>query len=123
MKHVIRYNHALRVLARRLRNHSTLTELMLWKELKGKKLRGYEFHRQKPIDKYIVDFYCPRLHLAIEVGDEIHYAHQAKDRLRQKKIEAVGVHILQFTNVEVKETIKDVVQTIEKWIDNFEYNN
>jgi very-short-patch-repair endonuclease len=63
---IIPYNHKLKQLARNLRNNSTLAEVLLWRELKGKQVRGYDFHRQKPIDKYIVDFYCPDLLLAIE---------------------------------------------------------
>ena len=48
-----------------MRNNSTKTEILLWKFLKGKQLRGYDFHRQKPIDEFIVDFFCP----GFNVGD------------------------------------------------------
>jgi very-short-patch-repair endonuclease len=123
MKNIIHYNHALKELARRLRNNSTLSEILLWKELKSKKMRGYDFHRQKPVDKYIVDFYCPRLHLAIEIDGVSHFAHQSKDRLRQKNIEALGIHFLRFDDSEVKRDMKGVLKIIEEWIDNFEFQN
>ena len=54
----IYYDPKLKKLARELRNNSTLAEIMLWNEIKGRRLRGYQFMRQKPIEKYIVDFFC-----------------------------------------------------------------
>lgn len=64
---IIPYNPALKEKARELRNNSTKTEILLWLNLKGKQMRGYDFHRQKPIDNYIVDFFCNELMLAIEI--------------------------------------------------------
>ena len=60
-KNILPYNPALKEKARELRNNSTKTEILLWRFLKGKQLRGYDIHRQKPIDKYIVDFFCTDL--------------------------------------------------------------
>ena len=51
--------------SRELRKNSTLAEILLWNELKGRKMLGYQFMRQKPIDKYIVDFYSSKLKLII----------------------------------------------------------
>ena len=48
-------------MARALRNNMTLSEVLLWQELSGKKVAGYDFDRQRPIDDYIVDFYCKEL--------------------------------------------------------------
>ena len=64
---IIPYNPALKEKARELRNNSTKTEIMLWMYLKGKQMKGYDFHRQKPLDEYIVDFFCNELLLAIEI--------------------------------------------------------
>ena len=61
------YNPKLKLLARKLRNNSTYAEVLLWNQLKNKKLNGYDFHRQKPIDNYILDFFCYDLMLGIEV--------------------------------------------------------
>lgn len=55
---IIYYNPKLKQLARKLRNNSTLSEILLWKYLKEKQMMGYDFHRQKPLDEYIVDFFC-----------------------------------------------------------------
>ncbi len=63
---IISYNPKLKQFARDLRNNSTLSEILLWRQIKGQKL-GYEFHRQVPIDEFIVDFYCHELKLVIGV--------------------------------------------------------
>jgi very-short-patch-repair endonuclease len=55
---IIPYDPELKQLAHELRNKSTLSEVLLWKHLKGKQIQGYDFHRQKPLDQYIVDFFC-----------------------------------------------------------------
>lgn len=55
-----------------LRKNSTFSEVLLWQHLKGKQLLGYDCHRQKRIDQFIVDFYCPRLKLVIEIDGSSH---------------------------------------------------
>jgi len=84
---IIPYNPKLKPLAKKLRNNMTLSEVLLWNELKGKRILGYDFDRQKPIDNYIVDFYCKELFLAIEVDGDSHYHDDApiKDAIRQKR--------------------------------------
>ena len=84
------YNPKLKKLARRLRNNMSLPEILLWNQLKGKKL-GYDFHRQKPIDNYIVDFFCPKLKLIIEVDGEVHKDKGEDDIERQSKLESVKI--------------------------------
>ncbi|HTX86499.1 MAG TPA: DUF559 domain-containing protein [Candidatus Nanoarchaeia archaeon] len=69
------YDPRLNQYARDLRKHGTFSEVLLWKKLQGKQMLGYKFRRQRPIDNYIIDFYCPDLKLAIEIdgvkhGDE-----------------------------------------------------
>ncbi len=121
MKKLIYYNPRLKELARRLRNSSTLSEILLWNELKGKKIRGYDFHRQKPIENFIVDFYCPRLNLAIEIDGESHFANEIKDKTRQKDIESLGINFLRFDDLEIKRDMEGVLKSIEEWIENYEY--
>jgi very-short-patch-repair endonuclease len=62
----------LKVLARELRRNMTLSEVLLWKELKNKSVLGYDFDRQRPIGNFIVDFYCKELALAIEIDGDTH---------------------------------------------------
>jgi len=69
---IIPYNPKLKLLARGLHNNSTLAEVLLWNQIKSKKLHDYQFLRQKPLDKYIVDFFCYELMLAIEIDGESH---------------------------------------------------
>jgi very-short-patch-repair endonuclease len=83
----IHYNPRLKETARMLRKNMTLGEILLWKELKGKKLLGYDFHRQKPIDDYVFDFYCPMLKLIVEIDGDSHDGKEEADRLRQTKLE------------------------------------
>ncbi len=116
-RRIIHYDPQLKERARELRNNSTLSEILLWRVLKGKQIRGYDFHRQKPIDKYIVDFYCPDLFLAIEIDGFSHFGKGVYDDHRQKRIESLGVHFLRFTDSDVKTDLCGVVTAIEQWID------
>jgi len=83
----IQYNPKLKNLARNLRNNSTKAEIILWKYLKRKKLRGYDFHRQKPIENSIVDFFCNNLMLAIELDGYTHGFEEVlvKDEIKEKR--------------------------------------
>ena len=71
--------------ARELRKNLTPAETLLWKNLKGKKINGFDFDRQKPIDRFIVDFYCKILKLAIEVDGQSHDFKIEYDLKRQKR--------------------------------------
>ena len=112
----IHYKSYLKELARKLRNNSTLGEVLLWQELKGAALMGLDFHRQKPLDNFIVDFYCPELMLAIEVDGDSHDYGFDEDKARQRRLEALGVHFLRFTDKEVKRDMANVLRTIEGWV-------
>lgn len=112
----VKYNPRLVLLARSLRNNSTLSEVILWQQLKGKKVLGFDFHRQKPIDEYIVDFFCPRLMLAIEIDGSSHSGKSGEDRTRQEKLESLGVRFLRFQDNAVKQDLHGVISIIRDWI-------
>ncbi len=114
---LIPYNPALKEKARELRNNSTNTEILLWSFLKGRQLRGYDFHRQKPIDEYIVDFFCSELMLAVEIDGISHVYKEKYDSERQTKLEKLGVRFLRFDDDYVFYNCDGVIKTIEKWID------
>jgi very-short-patch-repair endonuclease len=118
----IYYNPILKHRSQNLRNNSTLGEILLWQQLKGRKMKGYQFMRQKPINNYIVDFYCSKLHLIIEVDGETHLLEGAreKDEQRQNKLESLGLQFLRFDDLEVKQNIENVLIRIEEWIIEFE---
>jgi very-short-patch-repair endonuclease len=113
----IYYNPKLKQLARNLRNNSTFSEVLLWDELKKRKMLGYQFMRQKPIGNYIVDFFCSSLKLIIEIdGDSTHKHKLTEDIERQEWLEELGLTVLRFDDSEVKNDIPNVLYTIEKWI-------
>ena len=109
---IIPYNPKLKELARKLRNNSTLAEVLLWQNIKGKSY-GYEFHRQVPIDEYIVDFYCHELHLAIEIDGYTHDYNFDYDETRQKRLESLGITFVRFNDKDVKKNINDVLRGLE----------
>lgn len=114
---IIPYNPKLKQLARNLRNNSTKSEVILWTYLKGKQIKGYDFHRQKPIGNYIIDFFCNELMLAIEIDGESHYGNEEIDKIRQQEIEKFGIYFLRFDDNEIFYNLENVIRTIESWID------
>ena len=75
-----------------------------------------EFHRQKPIDEYIVDFYAADLMLAVEVDGDSHVLKGAEDDIRQRRLEELGVTLLRFDDALVKADLDAVVRAIDSWI-------
>jgi len=102
---------------RHLRKHPTVAETRLWQELRRKQMRGYSFYRQRPLDQYIVDFYCPDLMLAIEVDGDSHAGQFDADLERQQCLQSLGVHFLRFSNLNVLRDMDNVLRTIEGWIE------
>lgn len=115
-KKIIPYNPELKELAKKLRNNSTLSEVLLWEHLKGKQILGCDFDRQKPIDNYIVDFFCNKLMLAIEIDGDTHNYKAEEDQERQERLEKVGIRFLRFNDVDIKQNIDGVMVAIENWI-------
>ncbi|MCX6333634.1 MAG: endonuclease domain-containing protein [Bacteroidia bacterium] len=108
-----------------LRKKMTLTEKIMWEELKNTKLFKVKFRRQHPIDIFIVDFYCHELKLAIEIDGEIHLKEEIKeyDNGRIHDIEKLGIKILRFTNDEVRFHKTRVVKKIIVEIANLKLNS
>ena len=79
-------------------------------------MMGYDFHRQKPIDEYIVDFFCTRLKLIIEIDGESHSDRDEEDQKRQERLESIGFHFLRFWDFDVKKNMEGVILTIREWI-------
>jgi len=118
---LIYYNPSLKEKARRLRNESTFSEILLWLKIKGKTF-GYEFHRQVPIYEFIVDFYCHELKLAIEIDGSSHDTKYEYDLRRQRRLEALGVRFIRFDDVDVKKRMNDVLRALEIVISEIEKN-
>lgn len=113
---IIPYDPTLKEKARQLRNKSTVTEIMLWKCLKGKQMSGFDFHRQKPLSKYIVDFFCNELMLAIEIDGMSHSGQENYDKKRQQELENLGIRFLRFESDDVFFNLGKVLDEIESWI-------
>src|SRR3990172_610776 len=116
----IYYNPKRKALSRELRKKSTLSEVLLWKIVKGKKIKGYQFMRQKPIGDYIVDFFCSNLKLVIEIDGISHNGKSESDQIRQQKLESLGLSVLLFYEWDVKKDIRAVVEPVEVWIGKFD---
>jgi very-short-patch-repair endonuclease len=111
------YDPKLKQRSRELRKNSTLAEVLLWKQLKGSRMLGYSFLRQRPIYKYIVDFYCPQLKLVIEIDGESHRERFLSDQMRQKNLESLGLNVLRFHDRDVKRDMANVLRCIQNWIE------
>jgi (E)-4-hydroxy-3-methylbut-2-enyl-diphosphate synthase len=114
---IVPYNSNLKQLASQLRKNMTLSEVLLWNELKKKQVLGYDFDRQRPIQNYIVDFYCKELNLAIEIDGDTHIYRYDYDEERQRDLEKIGIHFLRFEDIEVKKNMMNVLRVIEDWIE------
>jgi very-short-patch-repair endonuclease len=113
----VHYNSRLKKIARKLRNDMTLSEILLWQHIKGKQLLGYDFHRQKPINEYVVDFYCPRLKLVIEIDGDSHEGKEEADRIRQENLESLGLTVMRFRDWDVKSNVDGIVEHLREWIE------
>ena len=119
---IIPYNSKLKELARQLRNNSTKSEIIIWQKLKRKQLYGYDFHRQKPIDNYILDFFCQELMLGIEIDG---YSHDflevfEKDLEKTKRMNELEISILRFSDYQILKEMENVLRAIEYFIFEFE---
>ena len=96
-------------------------EAKLWYEVLAKRqMCGYRFLRQKPLGKYIVDFYCHRLHLIIEVDGESHDDQIEYDKRRTHLLNDLGLRIIRYTNWNIMNNIDGVAADIERVIEEIE---
>jgi very-short-patch-repair endonuclease len=107
-------NENMKLKARELRNNMTEEELILWSKLKSKQLKNTQFYRQRPIGSYIVDFYCSKYKLVIELDGSQHYEKENMeyDKNRDEYLEAMGLKVLRFSNREERVNLKGVLDKI-----------
>ena len=110
------YSETAKPLARELRKNQTDAEKLLWSRLRGKQILGVTFNRQKPIGRYIVDFYSFAAQLVIELDGSQHYEDDAVeyDLERTKVLESLGLKVLRFDNSQVFENLDGVVSVALK---------
>jgi very-short-patch-repair endonuclease len=111
-----RYEPKLKQPSRLLRNKSTEAEIMFWSKVRMRQLKNLIFYRQKPLGGYIVDFYCPKAKLVIEIDGSQHFTKDAKeyDQVRDEFLKNMGLTVLRFTNLDVMENIDGIVEVIER---------
>ena len=99
--------------AKELRREMTPAEKILWEELRANKL-GVHFRRQQIIQGFIVDFYCHKAGLVIEVDGDIHDLQQDEDARREKVLRELGLRVVRFRNDEVVRNVSAVVGKIKE---------
>ncbi|MEW6678402.1 MAG: endonuclease domain-containing protein [Pseudomonadota bacterium] len=100
--------------ARDLRGQQTDAEQLLWQILRAKRFLGLKFRRQHPVGRYILDFYCGELKLAIELDGGQHAEHQAYDQDRTRFLEEQGIHVLRYWNNQMLGETEAVLETIHQ---------
>lgn len=109
-------------IARELRRKPIEAETLLWEALRGRRMDGYRFYRQRPIVRYIPDFYCHELRLVIELDGEVHDnpEQHSYDTERIEFFKSMGIRTLRFRNEQVLNTIDEVLLQIRSVIANKE---
>jgi very-short-patch-repair endonuclease len=99
--------------------------VLLWKQLRAGSMMGYTFNRQKPLNNYIVDFYCKPLKLVIEVDGGYHFEEQQKlkDKERQNLLEQMQLNFLRFHDEEVRKDMNEVLRKVKNYIEAFAVNS
>ncbi len=98
--------------ARRLRQEKTDAERKLWSILRNRKLDGWKFRRQVPIDRYFADFVCMDARLIVELDGGQHSEQVEYDEARTKVLETYGFTVLRFWNSQVLTQPDGVAQSI-----------
>lgn len=89
-----------------------VSEVVLWKHISRRQIMGYQFLRQRPINHFIVDFYCKDLKLAIEVDGPIHDSKLEEDKFRQEILESYGITFIRFYESDVRNNLEYVLRDI-----------
>lgn len=89
--------------ARHMRKNPTPAEAILWARLRKRQVNGFQFRRQHPIVRFIVDFYCAEAKLVVEVDGSVHDepGHDEYDANRQQLLDELGLRVLRFSNAQV----------------------
>ncbi|MDD5167266.1 MAG: DUF559 domain-containing protein [Syntrophales bacterium] len=112
------FNERLKPLARNLRSNMTDAERLIWSKVRRKQIGDLQFYRQKNIGDYIVDFYCPKGKLIVELDGGQHYeiAGMKKDQERDRYLRTLGFAVLRFSDIDVLKNIDGVVERIYEYL-------
>lgn len=106
--------------ARRLRREMTASERLLWEHLRAGRLDGWRFRRQHPVDRFVLDFYCPAARLAVELDGAQHYTPDGltRDAERDDWLQRrLGITMLRFDNAQLLRQTDVVLARIRQALD------
>ena len=112
------FDRRLKPLARNLRTNMTDAEQLIWSKIRRKQIGDLQFYRQKNVGNYIVDFYCPKGKLIIEVdgGQHLEKVGMKKDQERDRYLQKLGLTVLRFSDIDVLKNIDGVIERINEHI-------
>lgn len=101
----------------------TDAEILVWSKIRRKQIKGMQFYRQKTIGNYIVDFYCPKGKLVVEIDGGQHYINtgRKKDLDRDYQLQLMGLSVLRFSDFDVLRNIDGVLEKILSCLDSSGY--
>jgi very-short-patch-repair endonuclease len=107
-------NQSLKNRRRELRTNQTNAEKKLWEFFRAKRFHGLKFHRQFSVGEYILDFYCPKLRMGIELDGSQHRENETVlyDKDRERILQASNIKVMRFWNNEVENNIDEVLEKI-----------
>jgi len=105
---------------KQLRNWATESEKIFWKELQWKKINWLKFRRQHSVWRYILDFYCPKLKIWIELDWNVHDNREEYDNIRTEFLNNCGIKIFRFSNNDIENNLKWSLEKLKNYIKNYE---
>jgi very-short-patch-repair endonuclease len=101
-------------LRRRLRSNMPAPELILWSKLRNGQLFGLRFRRQYSVGAYVLDFYCPRSRVAVEIDGESHFTSEGcrHDARRSVFLQSANIRVLRVTNADIMTNLAGVLEAI-----------
>jgi very-short-patch-repair endonuclease len=111
---MLSYNRDILFYSRELRNNMTDAERCLWAKLRRKQLNGCQLYRQKIIGNYIVDFYCSKAGLVVEVDGSQYYSAEMleADKQRDEFLRENALTVIRFSDLEVLKNLDGVIERI-----------
>jgi very-short-patch-repair endonuclease len=111
----IPYDKRLVEKARKNRKNPTPAEKRMWFQvLRNKAFQNLKFTRQKPLDRFIVDFYCSRFLLVVEIDGDSHTGQEEYDRQRTERLGRYGITVFRYTNIEVMKNLEGVYEDLQE---------
>ncbi len=107
------YNSNLKSYAKQLRKAGNLAEVLFWNQAKRKQFKNLDFDRQKIIGNYIADFYCANTNVVVEIDGSSHNNKQAYDAERDIYLQGLGLVVIHFSDVDIKQRLPDVMEMLE----------